>query len=334
MKYYRTNKWREFRDEIIEADGGKCRQCFRSAEEATLQVHHIRYIPGRLPWQYGMKDCITLCKGCHAAEHGLIKPKYGWEYLGDDDLGELSGTCENCGASIRYYFLIYHEKWGTIEVGTLCCDNLTDSELASNNKESRNKYYSRLSRFKKSTRWKENQNLTTIKQASFNIVLHELEEGYKTEVNSKRSATVHENIEVAKIKIFELIESGELIKLYKSKFLYQVEKGNIISSTVTNHPIIFIKKIDEEKFAGCLITHASTEDYSDNIGLSDEHLDSNFIGHFRMDNSYFVGTQTIKLLDWGPFEVIGNLSDSGIQLVENYLEGKEPVFWDEYIASK
>lgn len=332
MKYYRANKWKEFRNEVVESDGYKCRHCQRDNKEVILQVHHLKYIIGRMPWEYGMKDCITLCKGCHAAEHGLIKPKYGWEYLGDDDLGDLTGKCQNCGTSIRYFYIIYHENWGTIEVGTLCCDNLTDSVLASNNKESRNKYYGRLRRFKKSPRWKVEENLTKIKQAGFKIAIHEIKEGFKIEVNSKRSAKIYQHIDLAKQKIFEIIETGELIEVFKSKFLYQVVKGNIITSKQTNHPIIYISKIDEDKFAGCLITHAATNKYPDNIGLMEEHIDKDFVGNFNLDNSYFVATQTIKLQEWGPYSIIGNLSKKGIKHIENYLEGKCPEFWLEYIS--
>ncbi|MFN3195275.1 MAG: HNH endonuclease [Chlorobiota bacterium] len=120
MSDYLKKEWKKFRESVIESDGGKCVQCGRGEDEAVLQVHHKRYIKGRLPWQYGTKDCETLCKGCHAELHGHIKPRSGWDYLWDDDLGDLSGTCQNCGTSIRYVFHIGHEKWGFMEVGTHC----------------------------------------------------------------------------------------------------------------------------------------------------------------------------------------------------------------------
>lgn len=105
-------QWTEFRRSVIELDGGKCTMCGRLEDEVTLQVHHKRYITGRKPWEYGTKDCVTLCKGCHATEHGIIMPQHGWEYGGEEDLGDLSGICEKCGTSIRYVFIVYHEKWG------------------------------------------------------------------------------------------------------------------------------------------------------------------------------------------------------------------------------
>jgi len=106
MSDYRRKEWKKFRESVIESDGGKCVHCGRGEDEAVLQVHHKRYIKGRLPWEYGTKDCETLCKGCHAELHGLIKPRSGWDYLWDEDLDDLSGTCQNCGTSIRYVFHI------------------------------------------------------------------------------------------------------------------------------------------------------------------------------------------------------------------------------------
>jgi len=34
-----------------------------------LQIHHKKYIQGRLPWEYENDDLITLCKECHNKQH-------------------------------------------------------------------------------------------------------------------------------------------------------------------------------------------------------------------------------------------------------------------------
>ncbi|MFD2247207.1 hypothetical protein [Pontibacter ruber] len=34
-----------------------------------MQVHHMRYIRNRLPWQYANEDLITLCNWCHSQFH-------------------------------------------------------------------------------------------------------------------------------------------------------------------------------------------------------------------------------------------------------------------------
>lgn len=149
MYTYKEGQWKLFRNEIIELDGYMCRRCGRGRDEVTLQVHHKVYKQGRKAWEYGYSDCETLCKGCHAQEHGLIQPKYGWECIGEEDLGDLIGLCENsgCGSHLRYSFTVYHPQWGTLEVGTLCCDYLTDSKAASNFKESILRFEGRKERF-------------------------------------------------------------------------------------------------------------------------------------------------------------------------------------------
>ncbi|WP_156302274.1 hypothetical protein [Methylogaea oryzae] len=85
---------------------------------------------GKAPWEYALSDCRTLCKGCHAKEHGLIEPDRGWTLLAIDDLGGLDGICERkgCGAEIRYAHTTYHPKWGYMIVGSTCIEHLTQED--------------------------------------------------------------------------------------------------------------------------------------------------------------------------------------------------------------
>ena len=66
----------------------------------------------------------------------------------------LDGKCELCGTDIRYVFLVSIEGWPTMEVGEICCDNLTSSEMASNHLDSVKRYESRRRTFVASKRWK------------------------------------------------------------------------------------------------------------------------------------------------------------------------------------
>lgn len=216
MTLYRTNVWKEFRNSLIELDGDKCSVCRRSSNEVVLQVHHKKYINGLKPWEYPTKDCITLCRGCHATEHGLIQPKVGWEYQGDEDLGDLVGTCDNCGSSLRYVFYVYHENWGTMEVGTHCCDSLTDTNIASNFIESQRRYDERKERFIKSKRWKIDNNKQMIKQNSFDIEINQVGIEFFIKIQELNSTKPYKTIETAKTKVFDVIESGELIKYLMS----------------------------------------------------------------------------------------------------------------------
>ena len=50
----------------MERDKFKCQNCFH--DDITLNVHHLVYIKGRLPWEYPDKYLITLCIECHDLE--------------------------------------------------------------------------------------------------------------------------------------------------------------------------------------------------------------------------------------------------------------------------
>ena len=137
-------------------DGGQCAKCRRRPEDgAVLQVHHKQYHPGKLPWQYPYEDCKTLCRGCHAGEHGIILPFTGWSIEGYDDLGSLEGECELCGTPIRHVFITSHPKWPTLEVGEICCDHLTSTTDASEHLGSERRQKGRRGRFIRSPRWRE-----------------------------------------------------------------------------------------------------------------------------------------------------------------------------------
>jgi hypothetical protein len=68
-------KWDERRDEILKRDNYKCSRCKRQQYEngiyTQLNVHHRKYVAGKLPWQYPDEDLLTLCKSCHKDEHYL-----------------------------------------------------------------------------------------------------------------------------------------------------------------------------------------------------------------------------------------------------------------------
>lgn len=214
MTLYNKNEWKEFRENVKESDGYKCTICGRKEGEVVLQVHHKIYIPGKLPWEYGTENCETVCRGCHAAEHGLIQPKVGWEYHGEEDLGDLIGECQNsgCGNSIRYAYLISHSKWGFLEVGTVCCDNLTDSQIASNNRETQKRYESRKKRFLKSKRWKSEENKMKIKQSLFKIEIENINEYFYLTIHDLKSKKKYYSLDEAKESAFNAIESGKLLE--------------------------------------------------------------------------------------------------------------------------
>lgn len=165
-----------------------------------------------MPWDYPYEDCETLCRGCHAELHGKICPSTGWEYLGEDDLGELSGQCEACGTEIRYVFWIHHPNWEPMGVGTICCDHMTESRAASDHMESLLRFRSRLDRFVKSSRWKATGGIQSIRQKRIAVEVIPEKTGFKVRMNGIPGKRVFPTVEAAKVRAFESIEDGTAFK--------------------------------------------------------------------------------------------------------------------------
>lgn len=61
------NRWKAFRTFIFAVRGKKCERC---GAVNNLQIHHPKYIYGRMAWEYTCKEVQVLCEKCHAAVHG------------------------------------------------------------------------------------------------------------------------------------------------------------------------------------------------------------------------------------------------------------------------
>jgi len=208
MKGYQTNQWQAFRKEVIELDGNRCHVCQRTEPDVVLQVHHKKYIPGHMPWQYHYADCETLCKGCHAAEHGKIPPKNGWRYLGYEDLGQVAANCELCGSNFRYQFFVYHKDWGSMQVGTYCCDALTSTTTASEQIDTQNKHDQRKQRFIRSKRWIKIFGREIIRQNGIRVEIMLIDGKYKIQLDRYPGKLEFSSIDDAKAWVFEIVEDG------------------------------------------------------------------------------------------------------------------------------
>lgn len=58
--------WKDKRNHIISIRGSKCERC---GSKDFLQVHHKRYIKGRLAWEYEDNLLECLCGNCHKKHH-------------------------------------------------------------------------------------------------------------------------------------------------------------------------------------------------------------------------------------------------------------------------
>lgn len=212
MDGYRSKAWHAFREEVLRLDRYACKRCGRQQSDgARLQVHHKRYITGKKPWEYPHDMCDTLCSGCHAAEHGIIPPKFGWTFVGYDDLGELSGQCDLCGTAIRHSFLVEHAHWRTMEVGEVCCDNLTSTQVATGHLESLRRHLDRRKRFVSSPRWVEDvHGVQRIKHKGVFVELVQHEGAHRLRISGQLGKKVLPSIVDGKAWAFDQLESGAI----------------------------------------------------------------------------------------------------------------------------
>lgn len=210
MNLYNHADWSRFRAEVIRLDGERCVRCSRGHDDAVLQVHHKRYIAGRRPWEYAHSECETLCKGCHAEEHGIIMPSGGWLLLATDDLGDLNGNCELCGTALRYSYAIVHPGWGAMAVGTDCCDRLTGTTDASEYHDMMLKDRGKLKRFVSSPSWTTlSSGEQCIVRAGIPVRIAENGGKFFIGLGPAQGKAPHDSLIDAKIKALELIDSGE-----------------------------------------------------------------------------------------------------------------------------
>lgn len=60
-------RWKLKANNIRKRDNHVCQLC--GTKKTQLDVHHIRYIPGREAWDYDDGDLVTLCHKCHEEIH-------------------------------------------------------------------------------------------------------------------------------------------------------------------------------------------------------------------------------------------------------------------------
>lgn len=116
------------------------------------------------------------------------------------------------------------------------------------------------------------------------------------------------------------------------------KKGDILIGVKTVHPIIFLQKVDEYFFYGCMLTHANTNNYKNNIALLSKHFkkydDNGNKFKVTYDDTYIVNLTLIKKTEWGPFEKAGELTKEGIDFIENQLRHSNTIEWRKYLSSK
>lgn len=63
-------RWTMFRTFVFVVRGQKCEQC---GSTHYLNLHHVKYIPGRKAWEYNCNEVRVLCQECHEKIHNIQK---------------------------------------------------------------------------------------------------------------------------------------------------------------------------------------------------------------------------------------------------------------------
>jgi len=60
-------RWQKRRLEVLACADFRCSRCHHG--DKNLQVHHRRYVRGRMPWEYSDVELVVLCDDCHELQH-------------------------------------------------------------------------------------------------------------------------------------------------------------------------------------------------------------------------------------------------------------------------
>lgn len=67
IEQLRHPNWQRRRLESLQAADWQCTSC--GEKDRMLQVHHKRYVKGRMAWEYELSELAVLCEACHAEQH-------------------------------------------------------------------------------------------------------------------------------------------------------------------------------------------------------------------------------------------------------------------------
>jgi hypothetical protein len=219
MKQYRHKEWKAYREQQIKLHDGRCAHCLGTSDEVILQVHHLNYVSGRMPWEYPLDECEVLCRGCHAKEHGIIKPSKDWLSFGFDDLGGLDGVCDRCQKELRYAHMVSHPLWGTMIVGEKCADRLTESTVGTEGHAEFLNYVQRRKTFVDSSRWKTTDvGVRSIRRLDILIEIFGIQDGpFLIHLNGRKGKVEHPTLLDAQISAFDFVESGQAASYFKNQ---------------------------------------------------------------------------------------------------------------------
>jgi len=117
-------------------------------------------------------------------------------------------------------------------------------------------------------------------------------------------------------------------------------KGDILlaanrSRVTAYHYIVYYETLSDSEFAGTFISTDGS--YEQNIEMSNNHFEE-YDNHGALydvnyDSSFLACAKLIKLESWGPFSKVGQLSNEGVEFLENTIGDLEPITWEDLIRS-
>jgi 5-methylcytosine-specific restriction endonuclease McrA len=69
----KDQRWIDLRDKALDCFRNHGANCVACGNPDDIQVHHIKYVWGREPWDYSVDELTPLCKHCHSIYHKNMK---------------------------------------------------------------------------------------------------------------------------------------------------------------------------------------------------------------------------------------------------------------------
>lgn len=127
-----------------------------------------------------------------------------------------------CSEPIRYVFTVFHPQWGTVDVGTNCCDRMTGTQDASEQR----RYAERLDRFLRSPKWVRPcrgpgwhpRDLGChIALHGFAVRIYPVGRDFRIAINGRSGARRFASEDSAKRHAFHVIHSGEAHRFFSKE---------------------------------------------------------------------------------------------------------------------
>lgn len=97
MRFYKSRKWRETRQRVLERDNYECQECKKQgivktidhSKHKSLDVDHIKELDSYPELAFDMDNLVTLCVSCHNKKHNRYQrgkpfPKKETKWTGDE----------------------------------------------------------------------------------------------------------------------------------------------------------------------------------------------------------------------------------------------------------